>query len=62
MQSSEVKGLTEKLRAEGWQVAFQREIKAKSLLSQDYQLVYGRDGRYLRVPDRVAPSVMVKHR
>ncbi len=62
MRSAEVQSLTEKLRADGWQVAFQREIKARSRLSRDHQLVYGGDGRHLRVPDRVAPSVMVKYR
>jgi len=61
MQSPEVQALIQKLRVDGWQLEFQLEDKAISRLSRDYQLVYGEDGRYIRVPDR-PPSVMVKHK
>jgi len=63
MQSTDVERLSEKLRTEGWQVEFEHETRAKSRLSQDRQLVYGHDGRYLRVRrDQIGLCVMVKHR
>ncbi len=61
-RSQEITALEKKLNAAGWKTGFAHEIKARSRLTRSYQLVYASDGRYLRTPDRVAPSVMVKRR
>ncbi len=62
LQAEEAQHLDKRLKDAGWTTGFATELKARGQLSKSYQLVYGADGRYLRVSDRVAPLVMIKRR
>lgn len=60
--TDEVTHLIGKLRSDGWHVAFVHEPNAKARAGKDYQLVYGSDGRYLKIPGRPYAQLMVKYR
>ena len=62
LEAPELKRLERSLQASGWRVSFLHEIRGKSEISENRQLVYTTDGRYLRIPHRSYNLVMVKSR